>query len=109
MSLAEILNLLAELTGRRAPRLRIPYGLAWVAGFASTAIADHVTRRAPHIPLEAVRLAKFNMFFSAAKALDELGLPQTPVEKAFEDALDWFASHGYFDRRWQFPSSKPLR
>jgi hypothetical protein len=46
------------------------------------------------------------MFFSPAKAIEELGLPQTRVEKAFADALDWFACHGYFDskrgRAWQF-------
>jgi len=41
-------------------------------------------------------MAKRHMFFSAAKALSELGLPQTPVEQAFADALDWFSSHHYF-------------
>jgi hypothetical protein len=37
------------------------------------------------------------MFFSAAKAVTELGLPQTDVEQAFRDALDWFSPRGYFD------------
>jgi len=111
MSLAEILAMLGTLTGRPPPRVRIPYAVAYVAGLASTLLADHVTRRPPAIPLEAVRMARFNMFFSAAKARRELGLPQTPVVHAFEDALDWFGSHGYFDpivdveggRAWQSP------
>lgn len=97
MTLAEILTMLGKLTGRPAPRIRIPYGVAYAAGLASTTIADHITHRPPAIPLEAVRMAKYRMFFSAAKAIRELGLPQTRVDHAFRDALDWFSAHGYFD------------
>ena len=42
-------------------------------------------------------MAKHKMFFSPAKAVNELGLPQTDVEQAFRDAVDWFAPRGYFD------------
>ena len=116
MSLAEILRTLATITGRRAPRIRIPYAVAWLAGFASTTLSDHVTGRAPGIPLEAVKMSRFHMYFSAAKAVRELGLPQTPPEKALGDAVEWFSSHGHFrstdssDRQntngqktWQYP------
>jgi dihydroflavonol-4-reductase len=109
MSLAEILGVLAQLTGRAAPTLRIPYPLAYAAGLASTLIADWITRSPPGIPLDAVRMAKFNMFFSPAKAIEELGLPQTPVERAFEAALEWFSANGYLDsnngggRAWRSP------
>ena len=96
MSLAEILGTIAKLTGRPAPRMRIPYGLAYVAGLASTAIADRITKRAPAVALEAVKMAKFHMYFSPAKAIRELDLPQTAPEKAFEDALAWFGERGYF-------------
>jgi dihydroflavonol-4-reductase len=97
MSLAEILGVLARLTGRSAPTLRIPYGIAFAAGLASTLVADCITRKPPGIPLDAVRMARFNMFFSAEKAVQELGLPQTPVELAFEAALEWFSANGYLD------------
>jgi dihydroflavonol-4-reductase len=105
MSLAEILRMLGELTGRAAPTVRIPYGIAYAAGLTSTLIADCITRRPPSIPLDAVRMAKFNMFFSAAKAVEELGLPQTPVEDAFAAAIEWFSANGYLDNEggqaWQ--------
>jgi dihydroflavonol-4-reductase len=97
MSLADILSSLAKLTGRSAPKIRIPHSFAYLAALASTTIADRITHRPPRIALEAVRMAKFNMFFDPSKAIRELGLPQTPVEKAFGDALDWFSMHGYFD------------
>lgn len=105
MSLAEILDVLGKLTGKAAPQTRIPYGIAYAAGLVSTLIADCITGRPPSIPLDAVRMAKFKMFFSPAKAVEELGLPQTPVETAFEAAIDWFASNGYLDgsggRAWR--------
>jgi dihydroflavonol-4-reductase len=99
MTLAEILATLGSLLGKPPPRIRIPYGVAFAAGLASTMIADRITHQPPAIALEAVRMAKYKMFFSPAKAIAELDLPQTPVEKAFEDALDWFGTHGYFDHR----------
>lgn len=112
MSLAEILKTIADLTGRKPPRMKIPYGLAYVAGLASTAIADRITHRAPAVPLEAVKMAKFHMYFSPAKAIRELDLPQTAPEKAFEEALSWFADRGYFtsttqrgQERWRATSS----
>jgi dihydroflavonol-4-reductase len=106
MSLAEIFGALGALTGRAPPKIRIPYGAAYVAGLVSTTIADHLTHAPPGVPLEAVSMARFAMFFSAAKAVRELGLPQTPVTQAFVDALDWFGAHGYFDLRRARPTAE---
>ncbi|WP_394849200.1 NAD-dependent epimerase/dehydratase family protein [Pendulispora brunnea] len=96
LTLARILETLARLTGKRAPTMRIPYGVAYAAGWLSTRLADLVTHRPPAIPLESVKMAKRYMFFSSAKAVAELGLPQTPTERAFADALDWFSHRHYF-------------
>ena len=64
--------------GIRAPRFRVPYALAWATAAAMESVAA-LTRRPPQVPLTAVRMARKRMFFSAAKAVDELGLPQTPA------------------------------
>lgn len=94
MTLAEIARELAELTGLPAPRVRLPYAVAWAAGAVSTALATWVTHRPPAVALEAVRMARRRMFFDAGKAVRELGLPQTPVRTAFADALAWFEEKG---------------
>jgi dihydroflavonol-4-reductase len=47
------------------------------------------------IALTAVRMARKRMFFSPAKAVRELGLPQTEVREALRDAVEWFSLHGY--------------
>ncbi len=99
MTLAEIAAELSAVTGIPAPRLRLPYAVAWAAGAVSTALADWVTHRPPAVPLEAVRMARRRMFFDAAKAVRELGLPQTPVRSAFEDAIAWFEERGMVPRR----------
>jgi len=96
LSLAEFLKLVAKYTGKPSPKIRIPYAVAWAAGFVSTKFSDWVTHRPPAIPLESVKMSKRYMYFDCAKAVRELNLPQTPVENAVKDAVDWFAGHGYF-------------
>jgi dihydroflavonol-4-reductase len=94
VSLAEIGRLLSEITGRRPPRLRVPYAVAW-CGAACMETVARVTGGAPKVPLTAVRMAKKRMYFSPAKAVRELGLPQTDVRVALREAVEWFAAHGY--------------
>jgi dihydroflavonol-4-reductase len=94
MTLAEIVAELAEIIGRPAPRLRLPYAVAWTAGALSTALSNWITHRPPAVALEAVRMARRRMFFDATKAVRELGLPQTPPRAAFEDAVAWFEEKG---------------
>jgi dihydroflavonol-4-reductase len=94
LALVDIFRLLAEITGGRAPRFRVPYALAWLGAACCEGVA-RITRRPPAVPLTAVRMARKRMYFSAAKAVRELGLPQTDVRIALADAVEWFAARGY--------------
>ena len=85
---------LEELTGVRAPRFRIPYSLALVAAYAGEALSL-LTRRPPRAPLAGVRMARHKMYFNPAKAIRELGLPQTLPRQALADAAEWFRKNGY--------------
>ncbi len=93
-SLAEIFAMLARITGLPAPRHRVPYSIVWLAAVFMDGVA-RVTGKPPRVPLTGVRMAKKHMYFSADKAVRELGLPQTPVERALGDAVDWFVAQGY--------------
>jgi dihydroflavonol-4-reductase len=99
LTLAEIFDKLALISGIRAPRWRLPYypilGLAYLNEFWST----WITRRPPKVPLTAVKMAKKFMFFDSQKAIRELGLPQNPIEQALQDAVEWFRHHGYIKGR----------
>jgi dihydroflavonol-4-reductase len=85
----QALDVLEELTGIPAPKFRVPYGVALAAACFGEALSA-VTRRPPKAPLAGVRMAKYKMFFNPAKAIRELGLPQTPPREAFADAVQWF-------------------
>ncbi|HKZ06950.1 MAG TPA: hopanoid-associated sugar epimerase [Methylomirabilota bacterium] len=94
LSLLEIFQALARLTGLPAPRFRVPYALAWLAAAGMEGMA-RLTGGTPAVPLTAVRMARKRMYFSADKAVRELGLPQTPAERALGDAVEWFVARGY--------------
>jgi dihydroflavonol-4-reductase len=93
LSLREIFGLLAVITGRRPPRVQIPYAVAWF-GAACLEGGARLTGRVPQVSLTAVRMAKKRMYFDPAKAVRELGLPQTDVGQALEDAVAWFRAQG---------------
>jgi dihydroflavonol-4-reductase len=94
MMLRDILDTLARITGRRAPTLRFPHWVAVAAALVDSAGA-RIAGSEPRIALEAVLMSRKKMFFSAAKAVEELGLPQSPVENALERAVAWFTDSGY--------------
>jgi dihydroflavonol-4-reductase len=86
--------ILEEITGVPAPKWRIPYLMALTAGYVSESISA-LTRKPPKAPLAGVRMAKYKMFFNPAKAIRELGLPQTSPRQALLDAVAWFRENGY--------------
>jgi dihydroflavonol-4-reductase len=88
------LDTLGEVSGVPAPKMRIPYVVALMAAYVNEA-ASKVTSRPPRAPLGGVRMAKHKMFFNPAKAIRELGLPQTPPRQALAEAVTWFRANGY--------------
>jgi dihydroflavonol-4-reductase len=106
MSLLEIFRTLAGITGIPAPRVRVPYACAWLGAAVMETFA-RVSGRPPQVPLTAVRMARKRMYFSAAKAVRELSLPQTPVEVALGDAVRWFVERGYAPRPTRLVDTPP--
>jgi dihydroflavonol-4-reductase len=96
-TMKEALDVLAKITGLKAPNFRVPHAVALSAAHVDEFIAKF-TGKPPKAPLAGVRMAKYKMFFNPAKAVRELGLPQTPPEQALRDAVDWFRAHGYVRR-----------
>jgi len=88
------LNVLQEITGLPAPKMRVPYAVAYAAALVDETISK-LTGCPPKAPIAGVRMAKYKMFFNPAKAIRELGLPQTPPKQALADAVEWFQKNGY--------------
>jgi dihydroflavonol-4-reductase len=93
-TMKEAFAVLAEITGIPAPKFRAPYWTAWMAAQVDETLS-RFTGKPPKAPLAGVRMAKYKMFFNPAKAIRELGLPQTPPRQALADAVEWFRVKGY--------------
>jgi len=93
-TMKQVFAVLAELTGVPAPRVRIPYWLAINAAHVNECLA-WLTGKPPKAPVGGVRMAKHKMYFTPAKAIRELGLPQTSPRQALADAVEWFRQNDY--------------
>jgi dihydroflavonol-4-reductase len=94
MTLKEILGALAVITGRRAPRVRLPHAAALAAGYLDEFFA-RFTGREPQIPVEGVKMSRHRMFVASDKAERELGYNPGGVEPALAAAVHWYEEHGY--------------
>jgi dihydroflavonol-4-reductase len=96
-TMREAFAVLEKITNIPAPKMQVRYVVALGAAYANEAIS-FFTHKTPKAPLAGVRMAKYKMFFSPAKAIRELGLPQTPPRQALADAVEWFRQNGYLKR-----------
>ncbi|HTU35070.1 MAG TPA: hopanoid-associated sugar epimerase [Candidatus Acidoferrum sp.] len=94
MTLKQILDALAKVAGRRAPRVRMPHAVALAAGYADQWFS-RLAGREPQIPVEGVKMSRHRMFVASDKAARELGYAPTSVEAALERAVRWYQENGY--------------
>ena len=94
LTLKQLLDTLAQITGLPAPKLKIPHGLALTAAYAETALS-RLLGREPQIPVEGVRIAQHMMFVDASRARRELNFQPLPVAAALERAVRWYEGNGY--------------
>src|SRR2546427_7913777 len=95
LTLKEILDKLAEITGLRSPKVRVPYVVALVTGVVDEVVTGRILRREPRATIDAVRMGRKKMFVSSAKAERELGWKTVPVDGALRRAVEWFQDNGY--------------
>lgn len=94
VSLRAILEIIAELAGRKPPRIRLPRGPLFPLAFAAETVAQ-LTGKEPFLTRDALRMAGHHMFFTSARAERELGYRARPHRDALMDALCWYRSAGY--------------
>ena len=94
LSLGAILAEIARLVGRRPPRFKIPHAALLPIAAAAEAIA-RLTGREPFATVDGVKMSKKKMFFSSARAIEELGYAPRPARQAIADAVAWYTANGY--------------
>ncbi|MEO6836199.1 MAG: NAD-dependent epimerase/dehydratase family protein [Candidatus Tumulicola sp.] len=93
LSMDEIWQLLAEITGQRMPSWRVPYALALGVAYGDEIRCRIHPGATPFAPLEGVRMSRDRMYASSEKAQRELGHRPTPVRTAIERAAAWYRQH----------------
>ena len=94
LTLKGLLDLLAQITGLRAPGMKIPHGVALGVAYVESAFSRLVGKE-PQIPVEGVKIARHKMFVDASRAQRELGFQPGPVAAALERAVRWYQANGY--------------
>jgi dihydroflavonol-4-reductase len=94
LTLKQLLEELASITGKRAPRLKIPHAVALGFAYAENTFSKFIGRT-PQIPVEGVKIARHRMFVECSRATRELGFVPGPVRGALERAVAWYEANGY--------------
>jgi len=95
LTLKQILDKLAAITGLPSPSIRMPYAVAYATGVADTLVTGKIRQREPRVTLDSVRMGRTKMFVTSAKAERDLGWNPGPIEGALRRAVDWFRANGY--------------
>ena len=95
LTLKQILDKLAAITGLPSPKLKLPYAVAYATGVVDTVVSGKILKREPRVTLDAVRMGRKKMFVTSAKAERELGWNPGPVDGALRRAVEWFQANGY--------------
>lgn len=94
MTLQQILMECARISGRTSKPIRLPHGVVLPVAYVAEGWA-RVSGRAPRVTVDGVRLSRKHMYFSSARAQQELGYAARGPDLALRDAASWFRTHGY--------------
>jgi dihydroflavonol-4-reductase len=97
LTLKQILDRIAAMTGRAGPRFKLPHALVTAIAYAAEGGARLMGGREPLVTIDSARMARHHMFFSSAKAATDLDYHPRPVDVALTDAIAWFRDNGYLD------------
>jgi dihydroflavonol-4-reductase len=95
LTLKQILDKLAAITGLPSPSVRVPYVLALATGVVDEVVTGRIRGKEPRATIDAVRMGRKKMFASSRKAERELGWKCLPVENALRRAVEWYRTNQY--------------
>jgi dihydroflavonol-4-reductase len=95
LTLKQILDKLAAITGLPSPRVKVPYVMALATGVVDEIVTGRIRGREPRATIDAVRMGRKKMFVSSGRAERELGWQRVAVDDALRRAVTWFLAKGY--------------
>jgi dihydroflavonol-4-reductase len=95
LTLKQILDRLAAITGLKSPTVKLPYAFALAAAVVDEMVTGRLLGREPRATMDAVRMGRKMMFVTSSKAERELGWRTVPVDAALRRSVEWFRANGY--------------
>ena len=95
LTLKEMLDKLAAITGLPSPTVKVPYAVTLMAGICDELWTGKLRNREPRVTIDAVRMGRKKMWVSSARAERELGYHSVPVDDSLRRAAEWFVARGY--------------
>lgn len=90
----EIFSKIATVAAVKPPGLSVPSWAVLMAGHLAS-LKSTVSKKPPMLSSNMAKIAVDKHYFSAKKAVEELQLPQTPIEVGIKEAFDWFKTNNY--------------
>ena len=95
LTLKQILDRLAAITGLKSPTVKLPYAFALATAVVDEMVTGRLLGREPRATIDAVRMGRKMMFVTSSKAERELGWRTVPVDAALRRSVEWFRANGY--------------
>jgi dihydroflavonol-4-reductase len=95
VSLKQILDRMAVMTGLPSPTIKVPHAVALAFAYFDENFTGKLLGKEPRATVEEVRMSRKMMFASSAKAERELGFRVLPVDAAMRSSIEWFLANGY--------------
>ena len=94
-TMGNLFRLIAQAGGVKPPAIQVPRVLALVWATLITALSDYVTHKEPVATPANIRVLSAKKRVDFSRAVTELGLPQTPLEKVVQSTVTWYKKEGY--------------
>jgi dihydroflavonol-4-reductase len=97
ITLKEFFDLVADVGGVTAPKRKMSHSLAMTLAYFMQFVSK-INRKPPQLSVSSARYAGECAYFDCSKAINELGMPQTPIRTTIEKSVNWFRDNGYVKR-----------
>ena len=94
----EAFKLIADTIDAKPPRLYFPPVVTKAFALLLTFIAK-IQGKLPNISYSMAKIAAHGHYFTAAKAVRDIDLPQTPLSVAIRESFEWLRDNGYLDKK----------
>ena len=94
--MSKIFAEIASITGKGAPKLKLPQALLWPVALSAEVWAKYgIGVKDPMLTRDSLKMSKAFMYFSHRKAEEKLGYRARPAREALMDAVDWYRENGW--------------